>query len=629
MADRGDSTEPLPSTDRSWIACGLAYTCAWGVFVVAEVVWPQRDAPVGGLLEWLLAADVDTLVTIGLLLLAPIAFWLRGAAPEQRGASHTGSAGRWRTWVTSVAQATKGSIGRAVGLSVLVAATSLGMSAWVGRHFEGLPPAYHDEFSYLFQARTFLARRVSFPSHDAARLFDQMHVLNEGRFASRYFPGTGAWMAPFVALGNPWWGHWVAGAVSAMLIFWCGRELAGDFAGWLAGMLIAVAPGMALFSNLLLAHHPTLVGLGLFLLGALRCLRQPRVAWGLVAGIGLCFAALCRPMTAAGVALPFGGYFLCWSLAGLAAKSRINESAQRYRILLAIGMPLVAGGALMFFYDRAITGSGWRTPYGLYTEIYTPRHMYGFNNVVRGEQQLGPRVIEKYDEWAENLTPRLAVHNVAQRLVASWKWTLGLLPLTLALVAGLVWWRRLETGTQLVFAAIVSLHAVHVPYWFVGMFNHHYVFESGPLWMLWTAAITRQAFRAWQVERRWWLPGWWLGVLAIAVVMNYGVRGGRWSSPLDEGLAQVRFAREKHRRFQDLIAREVQLRPAIVLVEDDPADRHIDYVTNDPALQGEVLLGRYLPELVPVPEIRRLFPHRSVFLYHARTGQLERLVTAN
>jgi hypothetical protein len=282
----------------------------------------------------------------------------------------------------------------------------------------------------------------------------------------------------------------------------------------------------------------------------------------------------------------------------------------------------------MLCYDRAITGSGWKTPYGLYTEIYTPRHMYGFNNVVRGEQQLGPRVIEKYDEWAKNLTPVAAVRQSARRWSSSWKWTLGLLPLTLALAAGLIWWPKLGMGTQLVLLAIASLHAVHVPYWFVGILNYHYVFESGPLWMLWAAAITVQAFRVWQAERRWWLPAWWLGLLAIAVVINYGVRGGRWSSPLDEGLIQIRFARDKHRRFQELIAREVQLRPAIVLIEDDPADRHIDYVTNDPALQGDVLLGRYLPETVPVPEVRRLFPQRSVFLYHARTGQLERLATA-
>ena len=46
--------------------------------------------------------------------------------------------------------------------------------------------------------------------------------------------------------------------------------------------------------------------------------------------------------------------------------------------------------------------------------IYTPRHIYGFNNVEMGRiRHGGPKVIENYDHWAENLTPGLAVKNVA------------------------------------------------------------------------------------------------------------------------------------------------------------------------------------------------------------------------
>ena len=57
--------------------------------------------------------------------------------------------------------------------------------------FGDQPPAYHDEFSYAFQAKTYLAKRLSSESHPTvARLFDQMHVVNEGRFASRYFPAS-------------------------------------------------------------------------------------------------------------------------------------------------------------------------------------------------------------------------------------------------------------------------------------------------------------------------------------------------------------------------------------------------------------------------------------------------------
>lgn len=343
MSDRDGSSESSPSPVRARIACGLAYACAWGVFAGGVWIWPERDGRQGPL-ERLLAADVDTFVWLGLLMVAPVAWWIRRESSERRGNRAAGISGRWRNWITAVATATKGSNLRAAGWSLIPTAASICTSVWVAGHFDHLPPAYHDEYSYLFQAETFLSGRVSFPSHEAARLFDQMHVLNEGRFASRYFPGTGLWMAPFVSLGNPWMGHWIAGALSAWLIFWCGRELAGDFAGLLAGLLTAVAPGMALFSNLLLAHHPTLVGLGLFLLGFLRCLGPRGIGWGFMAGAGLCFAALCRPMTAAGVAFPFGLYLVCRTASGFAAGSPTGEGWRRLRVLLAVGAPLLAGG---------------------------------------------------------------------------------------------------------------------------------------------------------------------------------------------------------------------------------------------------------------------------------------------
>lgn len=658
MTPARDTSSPVARA-RSIVACGLAYLAAWIVFLAGELIWAaNRDGPPQNAWQRLLAADIDTLVYLLFLVAAPIA-WFRG------GTNSGGSGGRllrvWQcgqSWLKRVAQSPRGSIHRGAALSAVVAAASLATSACVGEKFNHLPPAYHDEYSYLFQAKTFLAGRVSYPCHPAAPLFDQMHVLNDGRFASRYFPGTGAWLVPFVAMGHPWGAQWLAGALCASLVFWCGRELAGDLAGLLAGLLTALAPGMALFSNLLLAHHPTLVGLSLFLLGYLRLLRRPSLGWAFAAGAGLGFAALCRPMTAAGVALPFGLHCLWWWLGSskknesdLAETDQVSRTlslregspdshqtvtgrpempANRdrrapTRVVLAMAAPLLACGGLMFVYNASITGSGWKTPYSLYTDLYTPRHVYGFENVVRGERRVGPRVIEKYDAWAENLTPKLAAHNVVRRLIASGQWTLGLIPLSLALVAGLARWTDLNTGTRLIFAGIVSLNAVHVPYWFVGMHDYHYVFESGPLWLLWTAAVTIESLRVWHVQRRDVMAIWCLALLVAAVTMNYGIRGGLWSTPLDKGLAEVLFPRIRYGRFAARIADEVAPRPALVLVDDDPSDRHIDYVVNDPDLAADVLMGRYLPNTIPVAEIRRLYPERTLFLYRVRDDVLQKI----
>jgi hypothetical protein len=212
----------------------------------------------------------------------------------------------------------------------------LAVSAAVGSRFADLPPAYHDEYSYLFQAKTFLAGHLSFPSHEAPRLFDQMHVLNEGRFASRYFPGTGMWMAPFVACDRPYWGHWFAGALTAFLIFWTGRELGGDGAGLVAGFLTAVSPGMALFGNLLLAHQPTLMGLSLFLMAFIRLRNRARIGYALLAGIGLTFAMLCRPMTAAGLLDRNAKYRALLSLEG-AGLVRVQRNLGRSPVVTILG----------------------------------------------------------------------------------------------------------------------------------------------------------------------------------------------------------------------------------------------------------------------------------------------------
>ncbi|MBS0266522.1 MAG: glycosyltransferase family 39 protein, partial [Planctomycetes bacterium] len=360
---RSTGLAALPADDQ---AAASPRPLGWVIpWVLAALVFGYFEAPriseAQSPINWLLQADLDTLTYLGLLCAAPLAWWWH--RPQRKSASPgLDRPSQWLSWFQpSVSDETPIPRIRLALLSLFIAGVSLGASATVGSRFENLPPAYHDEYSYLFQAQTFLAGRVSFPSSPAARLFDQMHVLNEGHFASRYFPGTGLWMAPFVAWGHPVWGHWLAGAICAVLMFWVARELAGDGAGIIAGLLTALSPAMALFSNLWLAHHPTLVGLSLFLFGYLRMIRTERWSWAMLAGGGLACAMLCRPMTAAGVALPFGIYLVAWAFFARPntlsnaqsnpTTGRVpgNRRFQRLLLLAGLAFPLLAAGVGMFF----------------------------------------------------------------------------------------------------------------------------------------------------------------------------------------------------------------------------------------------------------------------------------------
>ncbi|WP_197444186.1 ArnT family glycosyltransferase [Maioricimonas rarisocia] len=594
-----------------------------GVLFFEVMRWLDPERRADALAGWFFGRDADFGPWLILLLLAPIVWNLRWRVP---GRTLLPVVRGWMTEPHGEANASRWATGlRAAGLTVLVAVVAFASSRAVDAAFGDLPPAYHDEFSYLFQAKTFLAGRVSYPSFEPRpELFDQVHVLNEGRFASRYFPGVGLWIAPFLALGDPQLGHAIAHAMTALLLFWIGRDLAGNGVGLLVGLLFAVSPGMLLFSNLLLAHHPTLVGLALFLFAFLRMRRTLRFRWGLLAGIGLTYAMLCRPMTAAGFGLPFGLWFAWWWMRGGQGEQH-RPLVGRSLLALSMAIPLIAGFIGLFAYSKAITGSALVTPYQLYTDVYTPRHVYGFNNVERGEQKLGPKVLENYDRWAENLTPGLAAKNVGVRLRESLRWTLGIVPLVLA--AGVLLLSARSCGStdwRLIAAAILTLHVAHIPYWFEGIMGWHYVLESAPLWILLFAEASRRLVRSWRDDRP-WMPLWWGGVIATALALDLLTVTPLWPGRLPVGIAEVSYPRGKYARFYEGVATRVGNGPAVVFVEADPADRHMDYVVNDPSLDGPVLYARYRPEEMDLDEVRELFPDREAWLYRAAGEELIRL----
>jgi len=614
------------SVARHWglrlVGGGLA-ACLVGFFA-GESIAGGFDS---GVAAWLLAAPADTLVALlvlvsGLLaatVVRPARKRIASPAEASPGGNSPGSGPRSASPDAGPDSGTNSSPGLTqLGSWIRDLAGVIGLSAavcwWGAGPLRGLPPAFHDEYSYLFQAATYLDGRLSYESPPLRELFDQVHVLNEGRLASRYFPATGLWLAPWLALGWPALGWWFAQMLLTGLVYAWGRDLAGRGCGLLAAGLCAVSPGLVLFSQLLLAHHPTLLGLVLFHWASLRFCRQESRGWALLAGVGLMWAMLCRPMTAAGAALPVG-LWLLW---------RGFWDRRGFALWLPLGGPLLLGLAIQAGCNLAITGRLLETPYGLYTRLHTPRHVYGFHNVTRGERRLGPRVHDQYDRWAENLTGELAVRNVQKRLWTSGQWTLGVLPLLFvvggswAAAGGLpreLWWLP---------ASILSLHLVHVPYWFDGIFHFHYVFETLPLWLVWLSLVAVRGSALWRRSGRTWLPVWGALALLANLGVAYTVPQGLWNAPFLAGRGQLEFAKRRHAQFVETVTRGVTERPALVLIEPDPADRHLDYVTNLPPLTGPILLARDQPGLPDRATIARAYPDRVLYRYRAATGELTR-----
>jgi hypothetical protein len=633
---------------RGWLAGASAAAWLAGFALAAMGAmsrWWDRPA---WLREWL-GGDAPSAAAYLLLLVLGCVFWWAGRRRAARAGwsrcrrlgfctrpGPSGARAGWFEWLLAGTAAVA-----SIATSIAVANIRVGGES---QRFGSLPPAYHDEYSYLFQARTFLAGRTWFPTHpESPQFFDQMHVLNDdGRFASRYFPGTGVWLAPFVAVDRPYWGHWLGGGLIAFFVFWSGRELAGNGVGLLAGLLTALAPGSAIFSNLLLAHHPALAGLSGFLYAFLRMLRTQSTACAFFAGCGLAFAMLCRPMTAAGFGLPFGIWFAVWLWSG---RDRGGDRRRRLAAMAAMAVPLVAAFSILFLYNRSITGSGWRTPYAVYGTIYAPRQAYGFYNVERGTPRVGPKVRTAYDEWAENLTPARAARNAGRRLVASWEWSLGIVPLAMGAAAFpfcTVLARRhgwFDRRWWLIPAAIASLHLAHVPYWFTGIMHWHYVFESGTLWLLLFAGVSAWLLAGWSQAGRGAVAGWWACLLVLAVGASWLPTG--WLDPLSEPagavsrrsrvgeeLSRIAYSRLKYERFH----REVEWAvrgPAVVFVDPNLEDAHIEYVVNRPDLSGPILYARLMAPEFERDGVLAAFGERAAYWVVADDRLRTRLMTGD
>jgi hypothetical protein len=214
---------------------------------------------------------------------------------------------------------------------------------------------------------------------------------------------------------------------------------------------------------------------------------------------------------------------------------------------------------------------------------------------------------------------------VRRRIESSLRWTLGIVPLVMAAIVLLFSRGARQIEWKLIGWSIVSLHAVHVPYWFEGIMGWHYVFESAPLWLLLFAEATRRLFRTWSTDRRPWMPVWWLGVIGTAVAVNLVTLTPLWPGRLNVGIVEIALPRARYAEFLSRVEGAVNGRRAIVFVEPDPADRHIDYVVNDPSLDGQVLIARYQPGKTDLARARPLFPDREAWLFHVVTGDMRRL----
>lgn len=313
-------------------------------------------------------------------------------------------------------------------------------------------PHVPDEVAYLLQARYLAHGMLWMPSPPVPGGFDiDMFTIEAGRWFSAFPPGWPAALAIGVLAGVPWLINPLLGAVNVVLAWFILREVHGERTARLTALLLALSP-WHLFLAMSYMSHAFALTLALGSAAAmLRARRTGAVWWGWLAGIGIGFAGINRPLEGVTVA----------AFLGLIA---LGAPRGPWRIRLPAAM---AGGAMLatavgLWYNLVMTGRALEFPVEAYfSRVYGPgRYGIGFGPS-RGLGWPGLDPLPGHGPFDVVINTLLNLFQVNTELLG---WAGG----SLALVAvGLAWPRR-SGGDTAMLMAILLVPAVQSLFWFSG-----------------------------------------------------------------------------------------------------------------------------------------------------------------
>lgn len=224
-------------------------------------------------------------------------------------------------------------------------------------------PVVHDEYSYLLQAQTFAAGRMTNPTPPLWVHFETFHVNMQPTYQSMYPPAQGLLLAfPMLLHVHPWWAVWLSVGLMCGAVCWMLQAWVPPHWALLGGMFCVVR--FAAFSYWINSYWGGALAAigGALVLGALpRIKHRPGPRYPLLFALGLALLANTRPYEGFVFSIPALLSLLLW--AGRNKAVAISALAPAAALLALV----VAG---MGYYNWRGTGKPTLMPYQVNQEQY-------------------------------------------------------------------------------------------------------------------------------------------------------------------------------------------------------------------------------------------------------------------
>ncbi|MBI4430273.1 MAG: glycosyltransferase family 39 protein [Candidatus Omnitrophica bacterium] len=452
-----------------------------------------------------------------------------------------------------------------------------GLYSYLSRFFI---PLIHDEMSYLLQAETFLRGRIANPTHPEHLFFDAFHVINEGIYASVYFPGFGLTLAPFVLLGIPYANPITIYGLHLLLIYAIGFELFDRKTAWLALFLTAVSPAIFVQTALLLSHLSCATSLLVFFLAYVKLIKNGSARWGLILSSAWGFAFLTRPITAIGFIVPFAIHALIRLFKKMLALTKVT--------MAAILLPLATVVCLFFIYNKTVTGSYFKTPYGLYFETHAPYRHNGSNAWEKSADQAESSSVHRwFNEHYPSHLPKTVILNILIRTYKFVEWLFG--STWAGLLAISIWWRKLFSRGAwhiLLFSVWICLQLAYAPHWYAGItvFGATYLTESIGLVVLGISNAILTDFQS--LSKKLPRVSKYIGLAGLVICIMSSI--GRLSEA-----REYMISANEHQLWINQELKERDIKKAVLFIkhpENYTLDR--DFIRNDPDFKNPIIFAR-------------------------------------
>jgi 4-amino-4-deoxy-L-arabinose transferase-like glycosyltransferase len=220
------------------------------------------------------------------------------------------------------------------GLMVLILASAVVLSLWVGGWVLDARPHFQDDLGYLLRAKWLLTGHLDLPKPAQAEHFGIPFTLVVGdRWISQYPIGWPALLALGQALNRAWIVSPLCSAVTVFAAWRIGREVYGNTVGLAGALLLTLSPLWLMLSGSMLSHAAASMWLALFLWLFLRGWRGKGSGRNiLLAGLALGFAFSTRPLSGLAVGA-VAGIFVLTEL----KHRRFSRAGWRLLALLFVG----------------------------------------------------------------------------------------------------------------------------------------------------------------------------------------------------------------------------------------------------------------------------------------------------